>query len=494
MKRKREHCSHPRGTLGIRLVYVVYPCPAAPFPTLLGCRYLDICLVAAGVRCAVLLDTRRAPRGSPPLGDVLEALQQDQKHGHHNHQPQHRQQHGRGEDGGDCTIISSCDVACLGVLDLGGSLLLVNRALLQRRLEEFFSIESLAESSCSWGVPGDTTEKHVAGAAAAAAAAVGPSSEQTSHAAPPASSGGGGGGTGAQRQRHGRRTFALVDVRKSLALPCERSDVLAPRLDAALRSAFGGVAGTGADRPPPRGVPFNIHGASTAVDAAAMGDRADRHSDDGDLCLAATHGEEAGAGARWLRDWGTKELVLDCQGLRRTLGGVGLCGLAGWLLGYPVVYCCPQVESHDGDTADRAGDAGGTTAEQAVGNCLAAVPLTVYSVSVDLGNEKGSGSSCHVPRDAPAGTTGMPSQAFSFSVPERVCCSVDAAEGEEGIDTCAGLQGLVDGFFGRLEARIARHRSSSSSSAGYSSFGGHEQLVCGLTVSRRTETLDRVAL
>eukprot|EP00903_Cladosiphon_okamuranus_P008768 g8400.t1 len=36
-------------------------------------RYLDICLVATGVRCAALLDSRCAPRGSPPLAEVLQA-------------------------------------------------------------------------------------------------------------------------------------------------------------------------------------------------------------------------------------------------------------------------------------------------------------------------------------------------------------------------------------------------------------------------------------
>eukprot|EP00903_Cladosiphon_okamuranus_P008769 g8400.t2 len=35
-------------------------------------RYLDICLVATGVRCAALLDSRCAPRGSPPLAEVLQ--------------------------------------------------------------------------------------------------------------------------------------------------------------------------------------------------------------------------------------------------------------------------------------------------------------------------------------------------------------------------------------------------------------------------------------
>lgn len=437
------------------------------------CSHLDICIVAAGVRCAVLLDTRRAPRGSPPLADVLHALPQEKHDDHH-------QQHEKGAGGGDST---SYDVACLGLLVLEGSLFLVNRALLLRRLGDFFSTESIAEMSSS-GVAGGAIEKDAAGTAAAA---VGPSSGRTNRPAPPASSSGSG-SPGAQRRRHGRRTFALVDVRKPLALPCERSDVLVPRLGAALRSAFGGVVADGADQPPPRGAPSDTHRGSTAAELAAMGNRADRRSDDGELCLA-THGEEEAA--RWLRDWGTKELVLDFEGLGETLGDVGLCGLAGWLLEYPVIYCCPSRPDED---TDRAGGLGGATTEHVMGNCLAGVPLTVYSLSVELGDEKGSGSSCLLPpSEMPSGAAGKSlRQAFSFSVPERVCGPADAEEGKEGINI--GLQGLVDGLLGRLEARIARHRISSNSGGGFSSCGRREQLVYGVNVSKRTETLDRVAL
>lgn len=440
------------------------PC-MAPVPLFLGCRYLDICLVAAGVRCAALLDTRRAPRGSPPLADVLDALQEEKGH-------LQEQQHDEAADGGGS---NGDDVACVGVLVLEGSLFLVNRALLLRRLAYFFSAESAVESRSCSGVAGDTAENDAAGAAA-----VGPSSGRTSQVAPPASSSGAGAG--------GRRTFALVDVRKSLALPCERSDVLVARLDAALRSAFGGVVADGADHPPPPGAASDTHGGSIAAETAvAMGDREDRHGDGGELATA--HGQGEGEGARWLRDWGTKELVLDCEGLRETLGGVGLCGLAGWLLEYPVVYCCSSPLGSHND-ADRSGDAGGASAEHVMGNCLAAVPLSVYSLSVDLGNERGSGSSCHVPPDVPSGAAGASLQAFSFSVPERVCGPADAEGGKGGAR--AALQGLVDEFLGRLEGRIARHRRSSGS-GGYSS-ERRKQLVCGLNVSKRTETLDRVAL
>eukprot|EP00752_Nemacystus_decipiens_P006450 g5809.t2 len=238
--------------------------------------YLDICLVAAGVRCAVLLDTRRAPKGSPPLADVLDALCMQQQEGD-----------GNGADG----------VACVGSLVLEGSIFLVNRALLLRRLGYRFPTESGAEGRRSSGV---ATEKD-----AAAAAAVGANSGQTSQLAPHAS---GVGGAGAERhQQDGRRTFALVDVRRSLALPCDRSDVLVPRLDAALHSVFGGVVADDAIRPPSRGVGTGTHGGSIAAETAAVGDRVDK-----------PRGDAEGEGARWLRDWGVKELVLDyCVQLQR---------------------------------------------------------------------------------------------------------------------------------------------------------------------------------
>lgn len=421
------------------------------------------------MRCAALLDSRRAPRGSPPAAEVLVALQEQIEKEHHRHR---QQLHARDVDGGDSTI--GCSVACLGLLVLEGSSFLVNRALLLRRLDGIFSTESTADTS-SWGVAGETTQTRGAGAGPAA---FGASSGRTNEPAPPASSS----GAVAGQQRQGRRrTFALVDVRKSLALPCERSDALAPRLNAALRSAFGSTVADGVDHPPPRGGASNIHGGSVA-DETAMGGRADRRGEDGE-----------GEGARWLRDWGTKELGLDCEGLRETLGDVGLCGLAGWLLEYPVVYCClSQAGSPDG--ADRAVEAeGGATTANVMGNCLAGVPLTVYSLSVDLGNEKGSGSPFHVPREMPSDTsTGTSLQAFSFSVPERVCGPAGAEGGEEGVTS--GLQGLVDGFLGRMEARMAQHRSSSSSSSDGYSCQRQKQLVFGLNVSKRTETLDRVAL
>ena len=430
----------------------------------LGSRYLDVCLVAAGVRCAALLDTRRAPRGSAPLGDVLDALQEQEEKVRRLQQEQH-------EEGVDCadsaTLARRSGVACLGLLALEGSLFLVNRALLLRRLEAFFSAESAAERRSSRGAAGDKTETRGAGTAA-----IGERSGRTSQPAPIARFCG---GAEKERQRHGRRrTVALVDVRRALALPCERSDALAPRLAAALRSAFGGAV---ADD----GVAI-IHEGSIAAEPAAIRDRADRCGDDG-----------GGDGGRWLRNWGTKELKLGLEDLRETLGDVGFCGLAGWLLEYPVVYCCPSQVGSPDDDPDRAHEGGGgATAANAMGNCLAGVPLTVYTLSVDLSDECGSASSRQVPRKTPSdAATGAALQAFSFSVPARVCGPHRAEGDEEGL--AAGLHGLVDEFVGRLEARIARHRGSSGST-GCSSERQKERSVLGLHVTKRTETLDRVAL
>ena len=406
---------------------------------------MDICLVAAGVRCAVLLDSRRAPRGSPPLADVLLALQQDQQQQQRSKRP--------AEDVGHNV---SSDVACLGSLVLEGSLFLVNRALLLQRLNELPRDKFNAEVGC---LPrGDRRERGSAGTAA-----VGSSPERRNGdcPAPPASRE----DAGDRRQRQGRRDFALVDVRKLLPMPRDRSDVLLPRLRAALRSAFGGVA---ADRPPPPcEVPFLVDRESTKAEATAGSKRESWSSGNGgeDSSHAAVPREQEGA--RWLRDWEVKEAVLDCASLRATLGDVGLPGLAGWLLEYPVIYCCPSpIGTNGGGGADKD--------EHVTGNCLAAVPLSVYSLSVELGNEG-------------AGATGASAlQAFSFSVPDVVSGSPEAEHHEGGVEV--GLHGLVDGFLRKLESRIALHRRRSKSE------GWHQPLVRALNVSNRTETLERVAL
>lgn len=473
--------------------------------------------MTARVRCAVLLDSRRAPSGSPPLAGVLLALQQQQQEQRDNS--------------------SGCEVACLGLLDLGGSCFLVNREMLLQRLKDFYCVESTtttagkmehcgraqscttkcssspsssSSSSGRCGVTRASTEGQPVGVTT-----VGPSSQQwEGYPASPA-----GNSSAAAQQQGLRRDFALVDVRKSLASPCDRSDFLVAKLHASLRSAFGDVpvATVGSVRgdhtnlstadlpspPQPDGIPpSHRQGSPTTAEGMAKNTgEDDRSSSSGnrsssDFCLAPNRKE--GEGARWLRDWGMKEMSLDCESLRDTLGDVGLPGLAGWLLEYPVIYCCPpSLVRRRTDDEDRGGG-GDDGAEHATGNCLAAVPLTVYSLSVEIDDKDDAATRCCSPRvpldstpsSGSAGTTS--SQAFSFSVPEIMCGATEPEKGREERRNTAGVHRLVDFFFERLESRIARHRRRSSSSSGDG--GRHQQLVRGLTVTKRNETLDRVAL
>lgn len=441
-------------------------------------------------------------------------------------------------DGGGCTRCSSgCDVASLGLLVLEGSCFLVNRVMLLQRLEDFYSVESTtaagnveyfgraqtSTTECSnsgrCGVPRDRLEGQAVGLTA-----VGQSSEREGYPAPPA----GNSSAAAQHQRQGLiRDFALMDVRKSLASPCDRSDFLVPKLHAALRSAFGGVAvaATAASSsvgrkqtslftddlsPPPPGTSSNRQKESpTTAEATAKSNREDRSSGDisGEFCLAPAREEE---GARWLRDWDMKEMSLDCESLKEILGDVGLPGLAGWLLEYPVIYCCPSLVGRTPNDDDRGEDvddgalraaaAAGTEAGHSMGNCLAVMPLAVFSLSFDIDKDA---AGCCSPRGVALDRTPSSSvdttssHAFSFSVPETVRETAQADMGENEREKATGLHGLVHSFFARLESRIARHRrrsSSSSSSGDDCCCGKHQQLVHRLTVTKRTETLDRVAL
>lgn len=465
--------------------------------------------MTARIRCAVLLDSRRAPSGSPPLAGVLLALQQQQ---------QQQQQHG-----------SSCDVACLGLLVLGGSCFLVNREMLLQRLKSFHFVESTTaigkmeyfgraqasttcSSSSSSGSPSSSsgrcgvTRSQTEGQAVGVTA-VGPTSQRGGYVPPVGNSSA---AVQQQQQQQGlRRDLALVDVRKSLASPCDRSDFLVPKLHAALRSAFGEVpvAANSSVRGDHTNLctadsPSSSHRGSATTTAEVMArnngeDRSSSGDRSSDFCLA-TAGE--GEGARWLRDWGVKEMSLDCESLRDTLGDVGLPGLAGWLLEYPVIYCCPPSLVRRTTNDEDRGEGGEHGAEHATGNCLAAVPLTVYSLSFEIDDKDATG--CRSPPrmplgGTPSGSTGTTfSQAFSFSVPETMCGDTEPEQGaEEGLNT-TGVHALVVSFFERLESRIARHgrRSSSSSGGDGCCDGRHQQLVRGLTVTKRTETLDRVAL
>lgn len=480
------------------------------FPPFLSCaphpRLGDIRLVASGFRCAALLDSCRVPRDAPPLADVLLALQRDQ----HQQQRRHRDHGtaGSGEVGCDC---GSCGIACLGLLVLEGSCFLVNRAMLSRRLDEIFSCELAYDDSS--GSPGASTaecsnssnststsstrcshfEIRVASkgetAEPTAVEAARITSERRDCPPPPTSDC----GAVAQRQPQAPQEPALLDVRKSQALPCDRSDILLPRLHAALWSAFGGIPGGAAaaaaatarftaDPPTPAGSPFGTCGEPPRSDTTTTIDRPGKSN-------------SSGGGARWLRDWETKEMVLDSGHLRGILGGAGLCGFAGWLLEYPVVYCCAsRVGGMHAETQDDDGED-----DNDLGNCLAGVPLTVYSVSVDFGdNLTGCWRGSHRGSSPSAGSETF--EAFSFSVPEASCDPGDAGDDEEeGFDARAGVyvgggpndrhrrgvgdfHDLVDRFVERLERRIARYRAS-----------GNDD-VLRLIVRKRVETLDRVAL
>lgn len=249
-------------------------------------------------------------------------------------------------------------------------------------------------------------------------------------------------------------------------MPRDRSDVLAPRLQAALRSAFRRV---GADQAPPScDAPSLVRGEPATTEAAA-----DWSSTDGGDSPALSREHE---GARWLHDWEKKEVVLDCESLRETLGDVGLSGLAGWMLEYPVIYCCTSLTGTDGGDGSACGGGGGAGKnEHAMGNCLAAAPLAVYSLSVELGGE-GTGAAAGAPL----------LRAFSFSVPDEV--SGPPEDEHLGVGAEPGLRALVDSFLRKLETRIALHRRRSERA------GWHQPLVHALNVDKRTETLERVAL
>ncbi|CBJ48423.1 expressed unknown protein [Ectocarpus siliculosus] len=446
-------------------------------------RFGDICLAAAGVRCAVLLDSRRAPRRSPPLADVLLALQHDQ---------QERQQQKEHCATRDCHSDCDCNsggVACLGLLVLEGSSFLVNRVMLVRRLNELFSGETIAAE------PVDERFRRSATCATDCDKKSGYGTEAVRPAVD---------GAASAHQRHfDRRDLALLDVNMALAVPSDRSDVLAPRLYAALLWAFGGatVAATAnsveegrargpSPTPPPRGTSRE----STAMETSAKSNREDRFCG-GDGVHRVPPSELEG-GARWLRDWSMKELVLDCESLVKTLGDVGLSGMAGWLLEYPAIYCCSSL--NDGTT----NGSDGKEMEHARGNCLAAVPLTVYSLAVDLG-DKGRGSSSRPQPsldERSASVTGAWFEAFSFSVPEAMCGPTETEQDEDEVNgggacgenreerhrrTAAALHGLVDNFVQTIDRRLARLRRSG--------VNGNDSFL-SLNVSKRRATLDQVAL
>lgn len=278
----------------------------------------------------------------------------------------------------------------------------------------------------------------------------------------------GGGGAALGRER----CFALLDVRKIVAVPTVCTDILLPRLCAALRSMFSGDEIGNLQIPPTA----DLHGGASPEVPPEKPTRAWEARVDSTT-------ETSGEGRRWLQDWTRKELTLEGKDLRETLGGIGLPGLAGWLLEYPVIYCCPSLSNcEQGKGGAEPGD---------TGNCLAAAPLTVYSLCVEFGQEAARNS-----RDSVS-----PFEAFSFSVPETaVRCPVgvetsneSTAGGRGGEDPAvvAALHGLVEKFVEKINARVARHSGSCASVGGCQERRGW---LHRLKMSKRTETLNTVAL
>ncbi|CAN0300204.1 unnamed protein product [Laminaria digitata] len=442
-------------------------------------RFQDFCLVTAGVRCAILLDSRRAPRGSPPLADVLRELQEDC--------------HSDGSTPGDCDGHAD-SIASLGLLRLEGSCFLVNRSMLAHRLGQAVAFpdphpdaapappmpprgrvaatQPVAEGS-SLAVQGG--EANIDKRAVIPAVQLTPGAFDHSPSSAWAAPGQG-------------LDCAFVDVRKSLTGPVVRTDALTPQLYAALRSAFGVAAGD------------LRAGVVVGVQAATSADPPPRSSTQSEASVAAASfrdqekggnfSEPPSEGALWLRDWKRKDLALDSRGLSESLGDVGLPGFAGWLLEYPVIYCCSSLSRSE----QRSDDGGGAEAGHA-GNCLALVPLTVYSLRLGVEYEPSS-----LPRES------NPSyfEAFSFSVPQTVCCLGETARddgdddddgaghgagGDRGRAVVASLNHLVDVFLERFERRLASHRNHSAGCC-----ERHQQWLERLSVTKRTETLDQVAL
>lgn len=263
---------------------------------------------------------------------------------------------------------------------------------------------------------------------------------------------------------------AFVDVRQAFEGPVVRTGALAPQLSAALRSTFG--VATNADLPSRS----PIQG-ETQIAAPSYHDQRNNFRE--------APGKQT-EGALWLRDWKRMDLALDSRRLSESLGDVGMPGFAGWLLEYPVVYCCSSLTG----TGQKSEDGGDAEAGHA-GNCLGLVPLTVYSLR--LGIVYGTSS---LPRESNSSDF----EAFSFSVPQTVCCLAETAGDHDGDGdwrglgedrneaAIVGLNRQVEMFLERFERRIASHRSSVGRSE------RHQHWLQRLSVTKRIETLDQVAL
>lgn len=371
-------------------------------------------LVATGIRPAVLLEPGQVCRASPPLADVLVALEE-------------LIARGTPADTGAIAVTAE-DVASLGVFLLEGSCFLVNRKLLRERL---------AGTLAPWRPSLDQPDSTHASAVEGGSDVLVEECTRTLEARPStdAETEVGAMGSVGEDAYSRQRDFAMLDVRKSLPAPAVRTDALLPCLCQALLAIFGEPHdGEGSREMSAARLVADEPGAPVPVDEGSHG------------------GVTSSDGRGWLHDWNRKELAVERhQALWTGCGSVGLPGLAGWLLEYPVIYCLPASEDKE-----AAGDPG---------NCLSMVPLTVYSVHIDL----------ETPSSALVADDSHRCHALSFSVPQSL-------EGDSL--TRSHLSRLLDSFASRLRSRFARVVPHSDS----------RESCQRLRIDTRTEVLDRVAL
>ena len=319
-------------------------------------------------------------------------------------------------------------LASLGLLHLEGSSFLINRKILRARLDEFLLHPQSPDR-------------------------VLPSSSVSTPLVTP-----------------GGRDFRFIDVGSILCAPRVSVDgALRKQLRAALRSFFGYSNG---QAEAPCHVSQEASGNSSSSQVTGLSKPAP--------------GTDVFGAARWLRDWREKEATLGGGDIRKTLGNVGLTGLAGWLLEYPVIYCCPCPS--DGKRPE--GESGPETGINA--NCLAATPLVVYTVRFEFARANAARQRESVSLF----------EAFSFSVPEtaqdRTACLGEDVNDETGVSedqkrmtTLDALRAFIDEFFGAFEAKVARHNDAG---ACVECSRDRERCILKLRVSERREILDRVAL
>lgn len=383
-------------------------------------RFEDIYLVAARLRCSVLLDSRRAPRSAQPFSEILLKLQANRKADRKDHDAFERQNE---------------EVASLGLLHLEDSCFLINRQMLREKLDD-----ALLSSPMSDRMPG--------------------SMAALTHVIPTSG-----------------RNMGLLDVRGTLAAPqlCVKG-ALRNQLHAALGSVFGYSASH-----------LNDPTSTEAPPICWSRERGRGNPSSPRVTIQSKVEFETGGseGVRWLRDWKSKELFLNGKDIRERLGNVGMSGLAGWLLEYPVTYCCPSPSEGERGPGDYS-----WLETSVAANCLAGTPLVVYTLHFEFTRDDSKMSD----------ESRSSFDAFSFSIPESVQIQTGCTENndtarvredEEGANTPTILHSLVNNFLETFEARVARHNEGVACTSYYRD---HKRRALHMSVKSRKETLDRVAL